>query len=849
MDLAAPPHTSFGALARHCLGHAEWPEYCAIQQRSLAALFSKFDRGLELEWLHDRPDVVHVLALTLSCPAGAILRPLEAALQLHDTTIRRFRVPDTPAARPIALGEEPLPPGFPSALRQPAGWTRLVWRPASTRDVTLVRAWLEVGQRATVLDATQASVSSHGPRFVETQSAERFAEMSGQGWCVACPGSLEVPPGWTEISSPISPELSQISEWLLDRLPADSQLDPSVADEWLSDAVAEGFVDSFDAAVGLLSSLDEVGTLPATGSWGRLAEALVKRRVASASIADRDHALWLSNNALALPVGLMREMLDKGLQDWDAERSFEKWVALIPSEFQGHVNPQWARSLLNAAGAQIEEAQLRQLLARMPPGAYELVRAMEAAGLLIGVSQLRLAPRWLGLWAIQAAEDAVLNGPPEQWGEVLLNPHFASSLRQRLASELEGDSNRLLDSVLDADENETNPAHTIAVETLFELVGLACCMGEEFDQEQLLQLWLRQGQSVIELDDGRKLPRLLCSPEQAPHYGSWLLACWAISEQLEATPDVGVPNPWKLPGQLQAADLDAIATALRESDAASVRLGAVELFLRLLEAQDDLEPTTELDEHPLLAVPLALRAPSWARFRDLTPTQVEELVIAGRNVDELAENVWSCWLDEHCPAEPTLVHPKFSASHHFWRRVPVRVWEELFERDHVFLAELPYEHLSPRDFEQLLAAPARASRHAWRYESVALLPPELAVTAALRLAESAPIAVRALWRTSASSLLAAMEEAANAGRDERVSALLCNAYPESPNELFTIIRNRLALRGVADPVPRCARHWLQRLSTHSGERRLEAYELLADIEARLARAKHGGARGTSPRET
>src|SRR5690606_29216783 len=107
--------------------------------RSLAALFSKFDRGLELEWLSDRPDVQHVLAEVLGCAAGAVLRPLSTSLGLEDRSLRRWRFADAPAARPLSYEEESLPPGLPPELAQPHTWTQCLWRASTVEEFELVR--------------------------------------------------------------------------------------------------------------------------------------------------------------------------------------------------------------------------------------------------------------------------------------------------------------------------------------------------------------------------------------------------------------------------------------------------------------------------------------------------------------------------------------------------------------------------------------------------------------------------------------------------------------------------------------------------------------------------------------
>src|SRR5664280_1907615 len=67
---------SFGALARASLLHAAWPADSKAQQRSLAAMFSRFDHDKELDWLAERPAVQQVLSELLHCPVGDIRAPL-----------------------------------------------------------------------------------------------------------------------------------------------------------------------------------------------------------------------------------------------------------------------------------------------------------------------------------------------------------------------------------------------------------------------------------------------------------------------------------------------------------------------------------------------------------------------------------------------------------------------------------------------------------------------------------------------------------------------------------------------------------------------------------------------------
>src|SRR5690606_35468954 len=112
MASASPPLDGYGELARRALAHPEWPADTQPQARSLAALFSKLDRGIELEWLADRDAAQRALALVLDCPVESVRKAVTPTV--HGPAPALVRWADLPYARPLALRDEPLPPGLPS---------------------------------------------------------------------------------------------------------------------------------------------------------------------------------------------------------------------------------------------------------------------------------------------------------------------------------------------------------------------------------------------------------------------------------------------------------------------------------------------------------------------------------------------------------------------------------------------------------------------------------------------------------------------------------------------------------------------------------------------------------------
>lgn len=858
MENAEPRILSFGALARSCLAHDDWPQYSLPKPTSLAALFSKFDRGMELEWLHDRPDVQHVLAAVLGCPLGALLRPLSTRLELEDTSLGRHRFEDAAAARPLIHEDEPLPPGFPSELMQPHEWSRLLWRPATRHEFEVVRDWLQVRRlaqtqgngsklRPNALGLTTTPLALPQFCFVESSTELRTRPVSGPV-CAVVMDDAEPPPGFELLPSAFPQQIPALVTWFKARQPSDGLLSGVDAISWLERGWARGIVDGFDAAIGLLAALDEAPTSPST-SWGELAEHFVQLRISTASIANRSEATWLADNTLSLLVNLVGETLERDSRPWDAPRDLESWLELVPHQFHGVVTSHWARALFDKVGVRVDAVQLERALERVPPAAFALIRGLEAAGLLRGSQALRLGPRWLGLWAHQAALEALITSAPERWGEALLHQHAAVAVRRRLETELSSHNSRLLDSLLDGEDDES-AATTVAVETAFELVGLSICAGEEFDREQLEALWQKQAELVVVFEDGTSAPRVLSAANDLNGRGNWLIACWAISEQLEVRRGRGDCAPWNNPKDIPLVSLDAAMEALTKSNDVEFVANANAMLTRLFSShasamtsanaaasrEQRLEATDEQRLHPLLAVPIMLLEPSWRCFAALNSHAVRTLTQLRGHSDQWVDSVWRLWLSAGCPGGPSPLHPHFEQGRTFWERMPEAALDALLQNDHEFLASLPYELLSQRMLGKLVAYGGFGPHpHRWSPAAMAYVPGEQAHHLARRLVAQ-PACVRAMWLHHEQQLLSLISTVASDDEFATVTHVLDNANPQTPDSLISLIRKRLDQRGVADPLPRRARRWLQSLAGQPGAHRLEAHELLTEIESRLHRA-------------
>ena len=175
-----------------------------MQPRSLAALFSKLDRDQELDWLGDRPGAQVALAKAL----GASLEDIRSRVKRRQEGSggQLLRLRSLPAARAISLLEEPLFPGIPSEVLEPAGFGQLYWVAPSGSGRTLVGRYLEARGLARFIQAetweeARARLPDQGAVFVELEAPEeapRIETRPGVRWCVASP---RLPPAWIILRS------------------------------------------------------------------------------------------------------------------------------------------------------------------------------------------------------------------------------------------------------------------------------------------------------------------------------------------------------------------------------------------------------------------------------------------------------------------------------------------------------------------------------------------------------------------------------------------------------------------------------------------------------------------------
>lgn len=552
MSTSDPPVASFGRLAAAALAHPDWPADTRPKQRSLATLFSKLDREQDLEWLADRIPVQRILAELMNRPVA----DLRQALPVRRSTPseRLVRLDDLRYGRELDLTKEPLCPGIPSRVLQPATWGRLAWRAPSGAGRSLAGAWLQARGLAThrVLEGPpdrSAPLPDRGPLFLEItgwdgpqSAAERWrtwaARLSAEPRpvCVALAHPPTEPP-WEVIDSPpLDDVLPELVGWVAERLPADGLFEPERALTWMRRvALPSEAVVTLGDALGLLGMLDEVRPRTLHGrSLDEIAESFVRQRLAESS-EEATVSSWLNRNAAAALLGTIAQLVTESDQPWNRPRTFDEWLALVPQEYREGIDVEWMRAALTRdSGQRLRGADLAAAARKLPPGGYQLLRALEHARILVRDGErLRLRPHWLGSTLQARAVHELVSTSAFAWGAALLRPaHAPRVIRALFQRARRGDFAPAYAALELADPEE--PASAAAVEAATTVIGLTAACGGNIPADLIADLVSEQDRLALILPDAPPRPRIthreLDEPEPLLHPGAWLLGVYALAE-------------------------------------------------------------------------------------------------------------------------------------------------------------------------------------------------------------------------------------------------------------------------------------------------------------------------------
>jgi hypothetical protein len=844
------------------LARKEWPPGIQPQPRSLAALFSKFDRGIELEWLVDRPQAQTVLSLVLTCPLGVIQAALEKTLERADEDRARWRLWDVAIARPIELSEEWLPPGIPESVGRPSQWNRLIWNADSGDGVPLVAAWLRTRELARCIvvrtwEEALGHLDSPGPLFVELQGDLHPAQLPARdGLCIATKGLRSKPgTGWQVVQPPaVSSFLEPLLDWLHERLPRDGHFNRELALRWFEGPVKSGVVDCFQTALGLAGVLDEIGVAKLRGRpIHQLASEFMERRLIDASLAGSAEAQWLKKLGFDVLVGMAKRALTDSPLPWEAARTHDEWMELVPVEFQRSVDVEWTSVSLARAGTRVTASELEKALSDVPPGSFRVVRALLSARVLEpdGGGMFRLSPRWLGLAARDRAENAVLSDSPFEWGEALLRSHAKDRIRRLVFERAARAEPEFLDSLIELDDHDAHPGFVMALETLVCAVGRAVLNGAEFEPEQLAALVELQAQFSLDLG-GRLYPRFIDSQLQSEALGAWLLSVWALTEEAQSleTRALGWLNPWERLDAVSLVDLglaiESIAAHLESEPTSGWVFDAMDMVSRVIDATPERQGALN---HPIALHKKIDAASSFATWQQLE-SFAHGLGAASRRVEEwptLAAVAWTSWLEANVP-QTRIFESAGPQAGLLWPHLPGEVFDRLLEVDHPLVTPPPYDLLSsdawlvllahklPVEHGELPGALGRDGAEALPHRHL-----DRAVRGAAQHQDRAALEV--FWERDPERVLArALQGVAITAQDDTAGwqslRVLFDAHsPTMTASLVLGLREQLQRDGLSHSVVSFGRLWLHGLVARRQGPWREAYALLAEIELRLSRVQ------------
>lgn len=672
---ANPAIRSYGALARMALAHRDWPpDGPKPQPRSFASLCSKLDRGLELEWLADRPGVQRVLGDVLGAPTSAIGDALGDALEAADDASNHVRLRDVPYARPMDLLRDRLPPGIPQIVARPSQWQKLWWYAPSGTGRTLAGRWLAARGLATYIvantsDDARLLLPATGAAFVELHRIESATSLldalPSDQVCVAAPYCPEqsalVTSNWTKIISPAPLDyLPELIAWIEPRLSADGHFQADRVDSWLQSVLEHEALHTFGALLGLAGLFDEIGPKEVEGAkLDDVAQRWIERRVAATSDPTE---LTARRDVFKMALGLVRATLTDSDEPPEAPRTADQWVRLVPEEFQRNLDAEWIRLSVSKSTNPVTKKELERALKNLPPGAFEIVRIFEKAGILVRSSDrddaLSLAPRWLVAILVERAMRDLTSGSAFEWGEAILRPHATRDVfrcvQRRFGA---GES---VEDVLDLEEVK-NPAYAAALEATFRSAGLSLLQGADLSVEYLEALWDAQLEILVPLGE-LPFPRIVYPDAHVDadlRVGAWCLAALAISEQLPSHRGRRhlLLRPWLLtkPASAFTAVLDAIHAVVAETDGSAP--WAAPAYVLAAKLDDSFG-----DEVPLHALNAPNRLIAAAASGNLSFDLVEALdacawrsltalcAARGANEKEIWRAVWRAWEDAGRPA-------------------------------------------------------------------------------------------------------------------------------------------------------------------------------------------------------
>lgn len=866
MQQAPTPTRSLGDLARSALRSGDWPTDTHMQARSLAALFSKLDRGQELEWLSDRPGAQVAIAKALGAPLEDIRARLRGRQDASPSQVLRLR--SVPAARALALLDEPLFPGIPSEVLEPASFSGVYWVAPSGAGRSLVGKWLEARGLARFIRAetwreAQALLPGHGAVFVELEAPDTAeisnVERQGLRLCIASP--LEpVEPHAFRVVRPPEPEsyLGALVDWVAERCPQDGRFEPERVLPWLlAEPLERGVLDGPGAALGLCGLADELGARALSDDLDKLVRRFAQARFAASLDAESPHSAFFRKNGYDALVALVRRLLAEDALAWDAPRPREQWLSLVPEELQREADVDWLKMALGTGPSALRSADLERAAKKLPPGAFRVIRSFEQAGLLEATASgaLKLGPRFVARTLLSEAVTVLIGASPIEWGTALLEGAARSEVEAQVVERARASNGASLEPLLETSDPDSL-FYVAALELGFVAAGLALLEGAEVARELREGLFDDQLELMLELPGELPLPRVLrgSEAERAERHGLWLLAALALSEDLPShVRKHALLRPWRereIDARLPEL-LDAVAQALTSPRIGQAGALAVLALIGRLRTQVgalvSVDKPHPLEQPTVIVEEVVHGVLTWPTVAELGKSRGGLLIAATRaaaiTLDapwaEVARAVWLAWDSAGRPADGAdFLHPDSDVEGLFWAHIPRELLRPLlldardkplpFER----LREEPWAAIEEAVLEGALPVTAELVRHA----------PEATLDAWLGgrgLAPFAGGALRALFERLPERLLRVLEqhfETPDPAETEQVLALLAELPDSLLGQAVTRAERKQLVRLPGKSLAG-VRRLLHRAVSHGGALSRQAYPLFAELEEKLSSAR------------
>jgi len=865
MQQAPTPMRSLGDLSRSALRSGDWPGDTKMQPRSLAALFSKLDRDQELDWLGDRPGAQLALAKALGASLDDIRARVRRRQEGAPGQVLRLRA--LPAARALALLEEPLFPGIPSEVLEPASFSGVYWLAASGAGRTLVGRWLEARGLARFVRAESwrdaaSQLPAHGAVFVELEAPDGAPPPelpAGVRLCVAAPSAPREPHDFRIVRTP-EPQLylRALVDWVAERLPQDGRFEQASVLAWLSgEPLERGIIDGPGAVLGLCGLADEVGARALSEDLDKLVRRFAQARFTASLDPEASHAAFFRKNGYGALVALVRRLLVEDALAWDAPRPRERWLALVPEELQREADLDWLKMTLGTGAGALRSADLERAARKLPPGAFRVIRSFEQAGLLEATSGdgLKLGPRFVARALLSEAVAALGAASPIEWGTALLEGAARSEVEAHIMERARATNGASLEPLLETADPESL-FYVGALELGFVATGLALLEGAEPVRELREGLFEDQLELMLELPGELPLPRILrgSQPERDERHGLWLLAALSLSEDLpNHARKHALLRPWRRPqidprfGQL----LDRVAAALASpklSQAAA--LGVFALIGRLRTSVGALVAidTPHALEQPTVIVEEVLHGVlTWPTLAELGRFRAGLLIAATRAAaitldvpwPEVARAVWLAWDAAERPADGAdFLLPENDPEGLFWAHIPRELLRPLLAdaRD----KPMPFERLREEPWaaieEAVLAGSLSVTAEVVKHAPESVLDNWLA-RRGLELFNGEALGM--LWQRLPERLLRVLSlhfEKPDPAETAQVVALLTELPASLLNEALSTTADKQLVR-LPGAALGAVRRLLHRAVSEGGALGRRAYPALAGLEEKLSASR------------